>query len=96
MMDDKVIVCRCEEVTKEEIVRAIRRGATTINAIKRWTRVGMGLCQGKSCLQSVAKILSEETGKPMSEIKPHTSRPPIRPVKFSVRLVEGGEDESGA
>lgn len=91
MIDDKVIICRCEEVTKEEIVKAIRRGATTVNAIKRWTRAGMGLCQGKSCVQWVARILSEETGKPMKEIKPHTSRPPIRPVKFSVKLT--GEEE---
>jgi NAD(P)H-nitrite reductase large subunit len=92
MIDDKVIICRCEEVTKEEIVKAIRRGATTVNAIKRWTRAGMGLCQGKSCVQWVARILSEETGKPMKEIKPHTSRPPIRPVKFSVKLTEEEEE----
>lgn len=91
MIDDNVIICRCEEVTKEEIVEAIRQGATTVNAVKRWTRAGMGLCQGKSCVQWVAKILSEETGKPMKEIKPHTSRPPIRPVKFSVNLT--GEEE---
>ena len=91
MMDDKVIICRCEEVTKEEIVKAIRRGATTINSIKRWTRVGMGLCQGKSCLNWVARILSEETGKPLKDIKPHTSRPPIRPIKFSVRLTDEGD-----
>lgn len=91
MMDDKVIVCRCEEVTKEEIVKAIRRGATTINSIKRWTRVGMGLCQGKSCLNWVARILSEETGKPLKDIKPHTSRPPIRPIKFSVKLTGEGD-----
>lgn len=88
MTDNEVIICRCEEVTKEEVVKAIRRGATTVNAIKRWTRVGMGLCQGKSCLQWVAKILSEETGKSMKNIKPHTSRPPVRPIKFSVRLTE--------
>jgi NAD(P)H-nitrite reductase large subunit len=88
MIDNEVIICRCEEVTKEEVIKAIRRGANTVNAIKRWTRVGMGLCQGKSCLQWVAKILSEETGKPMKNIKPQTSRPPIRPIKFSVRLTE--------
>ncbi|HUU50266.1 MAG TPA: (2Fe-2S)-binding protein [Nitrospinota bacterium] len=88
MIDNEVIICRCEEVTKEEVIKAIRRGANTVNAIKRWTRVGMGLCQGKSCLQWVAKILSEETGKPMKNIKPHTSRPPIRPIKFSARLTE--------
>jgi NAD(P)H-nitrite reductase large subunit len=91
MIEDKVIICRCEEVTKEEIVEAIKKGATTVNSIKRWTRAGMGLCQGKSCLNWVAKILSEETGKPLRQIKPHTSRPPIRPIKFSVRL--NGEDD---
>ena len=41
---DKVFLCRCEEVTQEEIEEAIRDGATTLTGIKKRTHAGMGLC----------------------------------------------------
>lgn len=56
--DDDLIICRCEEVTKGDILRAIEDGALTIDGVKKRTRAGMGLCQGKTCQRLVAKILS--------------------------------------
>ena len=80
-----MLICRCEEVTEEEIRQAIRDGADTIDAVKRRTRAGMGLCQGHTCTKLIAQIISEEMGKPLSEIKLPNVRPPVRPV--SVRLL---------
>ncbi len=80
-----LIICRCEEVTEEEIREAIRAGAKSVDAVKRRTRAGMGLCQAKTCYQLVAKIISEETKKPLAEITPSTVRSPIRPI--SVKLL---------
>ncbi len=74
------IICRCEEVTEDEIREAIRNGATDVDAVKRVTRAGMGLCQQHTCYQLVAKIISEMTGKPLSEFVPFTIRPPVRPI----------------
>lgn len=54
------IVCRCELVSEYEIVEAIKRGARTIDGIKRRTRAGMGRCQGGFCLPRVMDILSRE------------------------------------
>lgn len=56
------IVCRCEEITKGEIVEAIRRnpGAVDVDGVKRRTRTGMGRCQGGFCLGSVLEILAKE------------------------------------
>ncbi len=54
------IVCRCELVSEYEIVEAIRRGARTIDSVKRRTRAGMGRCQGGFCLPRVMDILSRE------------------------------------
>ncbi len=56
------LVCRCEQVTEAEIRAAIRRpvGATTIDAVKRRTRAGMGRCQGGFCSPRVLEILAEE------------------------------------
>jgi NAD(P)H-nitrite reductase large subunit len=46
MKDDRdLIICRCEEITKGEILEAMEMGADTLNEVKRLTRAGMGLCQ---------------------------------------------------
>jgi len=89
-MED-LIICRCQEVTKQDILNAIADGATTVDGVKRRTRAGMGLCQGKTCERLVAKIISEETGKPMAEILPPKSRMPVRPVKIGI--IGGAEDD---
>lgn len=80
--DDELIICRCNEVTKKEIVDAIKDGADSIAGIKRRTKAGMGLCQGKTCSRLVARIIAEETGKKLQDIAQPTSRPPVRPVKL--------------
>ncbi|MBQ8161318.1 MAG: NAD(P)/FAD-dependent oxidoreductase [Clostridia bacterium] len=66
-----VVICRCEVVTEAEIRAAIRRpvGATSVDGVKRRTRAGMGRCQGGFCSPRVVEILSEELGKPMTEIQ---------------------------
>lgn len=79
-----IIICRCEEVTLKEVRDAIKAGARTVDDIKRATRAGMGLCQSKTCYLNVQKILSEELGKPKSEIGPFKIRIPVRPMKAEV------------
>lgn len=74
------LVCRCEEVTEQEIIAAIKDGATTQDAIKKLTRAGMGLCQGRTCRNLVARILASQLGLQMAEIRPFTYRAPVRPT----------------
>jgi len=56
------VICRCEKVTKAEILRAIRSPlpAKNMDAIKRRVRAGMGRCQGGFCGPKVLKILADE------------------------------------
>ena len=56
------IICQCGRVTRGEILEAIRRGAATVDGVKRRTGTGMGSCQGSRCAWRIAKIL-KETGK---------------------------------
>jgi len=84
MSDGKLIICRCEDITDEEIRSAIREGADSIDAIKRRTRAGMGLCQSRTCNRLIAGILAQETGRPVSDFLPITARVPARPVAASV------------
>ncbi|MBM3211758.1 (2Fe-2S)-binding protein [Candidatus Poribacteria bacterium] len=79
-----MLICRCEEVTEGEIRQAIKSGADTISAIKRRTRAGMGLCQGHTCSKLIARIITQETGKEMSQIIESSVRPPIRPIKIKM------------
>lgn len=60
--DYGLIICRCETVSKGEIIDAIHRPIPAINmdAIKRRTRAGMGRCQGGFCGPRVLNILKRE------------------------------------
>ena len=60
--DDDRIICRCEEVTKGEIRRAVHDGMFTITEIRRYLRCGMGLCQGQTCAKLVKRIVAAELG----------------------------------
>ncbi len=64
------IVCRCEQITEGEIVRAVHENppACNIDAVKRRTRAGMGRCQGGFCQPSVAEIIARETGIPLEQV----------------------------
>ena len=81
---DDLVICRCEEITRGEIKEAIRNGIQTLNGIKRVTRAGMGLCQGQTCQQLVARILTEELGLNAADIDPTTARGPVRPLRLEV------------
>ena len=62
------IVCCCEDVTHGEILEAIRRGACTVDGVKRRVGTGMGCCQGARCEQKIAALLSEALHIPESAV----------------------------
>lgn len=64
------IVCRCEGISKGEIIDALKSplAVYSADAIKRRVRAGMGRCQGGFCLPTVMSIINEETGIPMIAI----------------------------
>ena len=57
--DDQEIVCQCEGVTRSEILEAIRRGACTVDGVKRRVGSGMGHCQGSRCSYAIERLLEE-------------------------------------
>jgi len=56
---DNEIICRCEQITRAEILEAIRRGASTVDGVKRRAGSGMGRCQGSRCAYKIEKLLEE-------------------------------------
>jgi glycerol-3-phosphate dehydrogenase len=64
------IVCRCETVTRAEIVQAIRNplGVRSLIGIKNRTRAMMGRCQGGYCETRLVEIMEEELQESEKEI----------------------------
>ncbi len=93
--DDDMIICRCEEITKGEIRRAVYDGMRTMNEVKRFLRSGMGLCQGQTCQKLVQGIIASELKTKPSEVGMITGRAPVRPVgihTFSNNITDVKED----
>ena len=91
--DDDRIVCRCEEVTKGEIRRAVHDGMFTITEIRRFLRAGMGLCQGQTRAKLVKRIVAQELQVSPAVLEPATSRAPMRPLEMKIFAAEAKEDE---
>ena len=64
------VVCRCEKVTRAEILQAIHNslGVDTMVGIKYRTRSMMGRCQGGYCQMRIAKMIEEELGKAETDV----------------------------
>ncbi len=64
------VVCRCENVTKAEILAAIHNplGTCTVMSVKNRTRATMGRCQGGYCEMRIAKMIEKERKLKETEI----------------------------
>jgi len=79
--ENEVIVCRCEEITKKTIETAILDGHVDLDAIKRATRAGMGMCQSKSCAPLITRMIAQTAGISPANLEPFTKRSPLRPIR---------------
>jgi sarcosine oxidase subunit beta len=84
----KILICRCEDVLLEEIEHAIEAGHSDVESLKRYTGFGTGVCQGKSCVAAVGRVLFERTGCAADSIFPFTPRPPITPIPMRLLAAE--------
>jgi D-hydroxyproline dehydrogenase subunit alpha len=67
-LDDRTLVCRCEEVSFGQIRRAVRElGATNARTVKLLARPGMGWCQGRICGYPTAELTAHLCGRACSE-----------------------------
>jgi glycerol-3-phosphate dehydrogenase len=65
------IICRCEKITRQEILEALRNplGAQTLAAVKNRTRAMTGRCQGGYCATRIIRILTEEFHMPVESVR---------------------------
>ncbi|MCR5003181.1 MAG: anaerobic glycerol-3-phosphate dehydrogenase subunit A [Bacteroidales bacterium] len=63
--EDRRVICECEQVTLGEIKYAVKTNAiTSLEDLRRRTRIGMGTCQGTFCIYKAAAALAEALGTP--------------------------------
>ncbi len=83
IVQEETVICRCEETTAGDLLKAIQMKHLNLNAIKKRTRLGMGPCQGKTC-EAITVEMGLRAGVPLSELESLTVRPPITPIPMSV------------
>jgi thioredoxin reductase len=68
-------------------------GPVNQDQIKRLTRSGMGVCQGRRCRDQVAMMLAVESGTELAALPLATHRAPVRPLPLKIIADwEEGED----
>lgn len=81
---DKIIVCRCEEVTLQDMEDTVKRYNCSGRELKLRTRAGMGYCGGRTCRPAVDAIIQKITGEQVGHNLPLKVQPPVRPLSLSV------------
>ncbi len=88
---DKIVVCRCEDVTLHDLEEAVQSGYRDIESVKRYTGFGTGWCQGKQCVALCGQMIASAGGDDAE--RPFTARPPVRPLALArlAKLVDEPE-----
>ncbi|HVB10349.1 MAG TPA: (2Fe-2S)-binding protein [Bacillota bacterium] len=79
-MNPATVLCRCEDIRGADVLACIALGARDPDAVKRLSRFGMGLCQGRYCRAALIRFLAEEAGLDPRSIAPMRVRSPIVPI----------------
>ncbi len=91
MSKKDIMICRCEDVSLEDLHNVLNEGFTSIEEIKRILRVGMGACQGNTCNLLVQREVAKFLNIPLSEVKTQKVRPLITGVKLKSILENANE-----
>jgi NADPH-dependent 2,4-dienoyl-CoA reductase/sulfur reductase-like enzyme len=81
--DGDTIVCRCEEVTAQQVIDAAKQGCTGPNQLKSFLRCGMGPCQGRMCSLTVTELIAATHGLAPGDVGTYRLRPPVKPITLA-------------
>ena len=84
----ETVVCPCEGVTAGQIMLS---GATSLAAVKRATRAGMGACAGRFCAAAIARFCGAATDADFA-----APRLPVRPVRADAIMADHPEPADAA
>ena len=82
--DPTTIICRCLSLTKREISDQISEELLTAGALKRLSRAGMGMCQGRYCSSFTVAKAAENSGNIPSEFSGFAPQAPFKPTQIGI------------
>jgi bacterioferritin-associated ferredoxin len=91
MDQNKTYLCRCENLTVEDLHKLLDQGITSMQEIKRESRCTMGPCQGRTCRELIAKEIAKYKGIDISEVDMPAHRAPVKPIKLGA-IAGGGKN----
>lgn len=77
-------LARPAPMAARSLATLLQDGPPNPDQIKRLTRAGMGVCQGRRCRDQVAMLLAMEAGLPFGAVPLATHRAPVRPLPLSI------------
>jgi thioredoxin reductase len=91
---DSALACRCTGATLGDVRAAVGPGNASAPGVRRLSRAGMGICQGRYCDDVVALVIAEQTGRPVAAAGRPRTRSPVCPVTLSAlaKLDGSGQD----
>ncbi|SKC39540.1 (2Fe-2S)-binding protein [Maledivibacter halophilus] len=92
MSEKKTYLCRCENLTVEDLHKLLDQGITSMQEIKRESRCTMGPCQGRTCRELIAKEIAKYKNIDITEVDMPTYRAPVKPIKLGP--IVGGEEDA--
>jgi len=92
--EGNTVVCRCEEVSADQVREAVRLGCEGPNQMKAFLRCGMGACQGRLCNLTVTELIARERRVPPQEVGTYRVRPPVKPIRLSALAALSNDDSA--
>lgn len=88
------VVCRCEEISAQQVRETVGIGCAGPNQMKSYLRCGMGPCQGRFCAVTVTELIAEERGVSEAEVGHYRLRFPTKPLTLGELASLPQTDES--
>ena len=85
LADADTVICRCELVRRSDLEALLENAPhiRTADGAKLACRVGMGLCQGRYCSQTVTRLIADARNLDEEEVGGFAARTPVKPVLLS-------------
>ena len=82
-MDRDLIICRCLNVTVEQVENVVALGMREMGDVRRLSRAGMGICQGAYCEELVRQVVARAAATDQAGLSPARVRAPIVPLPLA-------------
>lgn len=84
LASENTVICRCLGITRGEVENRYSEDVLTTGALKRITRTGMGMCQGRYCGTFTLRLSEEKSGTIPDEFSGFAPQVPYKPTPIGI------------